>query len=98
MERRRPGVDDGAGRTGRRVAEVGQPTVGTPKSRAGVRTIALPPNLRQPLRRHLVEHAMPGPDGLLFPNAARTGHLHVNTLFKTYHRLSSRWPAGPAGP
>ncbi len=64
----------------------GQPTVGTPKSRAGVRTIALPPNLRQPLRRHLAEFATPGPDGLLFPNAARTGHLHVNTLFKTYHR------------
>ena len=64
----------------------GQPTVGTPKSRAGVRTIALPPNLRPALRRHLAEHAMPGPDGLLFPNAARTGHLHVNTLSKTYHR------------
>lgn len=29
---------------------------------------------------------MPGEDGLLFPNAARTGHLHVNTLSKTYHR------------
>ena len=38
------------------------------------------------LRRHLAEYAMPGPDGLLFPNAARTGHLHVNTLSKTYHR------------
>jgi len=64
----------------------GRPTVGTPKSRAGVRTIALPPNLGPALRRHLAEHAMPGPDGLLFPNAARTGHLHVNTLSKTYHR------------
>jgi integrase len=64
----------------------GQPTVGTPKSRAGVRTIALPPNLRPALRRHLAEHAMPGPDGLLFPNATRKGHLHVNTLSKTYHR------------
>ena len=29
---------------------------------------------------------MPGEDGLLFPNAARTGHLHVNTRSKTYHR------------
>lgn len=29
---------------------------------------------------------MPGEDGLLFPNAARTGNLHVNTLSKTYHR------------
>ena len=29
---------------------------------------------------------MPGPDGLLFPNATKTGHLHVNTLSKTYHR------------
>ena len=64
----------------------GQPTVGTPKSRAGVRTIALPPNLRSALRRHLAEHALPGSEGLLFPNATRTGHLHVNTLSKTYHR------------
>jgi integrase len=64
----------------------GQTTVGTPKSRAGVRTIALPPNLRPALQRHLAAHAMPGEDGLLFPNASRTGHLHVNTLCKTYHR------------
>jgi integrase len=64
----------------------GEATVGTPKSRAGVRTIALPPNLRPALKRHLAEHAMPGPDGLLFPNATKTGHLHVNTLSKTYHR------------
>jgi len=64
----------------------GQTTVGTPKSRAGVRTIALPPNLRLALQRHLAIHAMPGADGLLFPNAARTGHLHVNTMSKTYHR------------
>ena len=61
----------------------GEATVGTPKSRAGVRTIALPPNLRPALKRHLAEHAMPGPDGLLFPNATKTGHLHVNTLSKT---------------
>jgi integrase len=64
----------------------GQTTVGTPKSRAGVRTIALPPNLRPALQRHLAVHAMPGEDGLLFPNASRMGHLHVNTLCKTYHR------------
>ena len=64
----------------------GQPTVGTPKSRAGVRTIALTPNLRPALGRHIAEHAMPGEDGLLFPNAARTGHLHVNTLSRTFHR------------
>ena len=64
----------------------GQTTVGTPKSRAGVRTIALPPNLRPALQRHLAVHAMPGEDGLLFPNASQTGHLHVNTLCKTYHR------------
>lgn len=64
----------------------GQPTVGVPKSRAGVRTVAMPPNLRPALTRHLKEHAMPGENGLLFPNAAHTGHLHVNTLSKTYHR------------
>ena len=64
----------------------GEATVGTPKSRAGVRTIALPPNLRPALKRHLTEHAVPGPDALLFPNATKTGHFHVNTLRKTYHR------------
>lgn len=64
----------------------GQPGVGVPKSRAGVHTVALPPNLRPALTRHLKEHALPGEDGLPFPNAARTGHLHVNALSKTYHR------------
>lgn len=67
----------------------GQPSVGRPKSRAGVRTVAMPPNLRPALTRHLKEHAMPGEDGLLFPNAARTGHLHVNTLSKTYTVLAA---------
>lgn len=81
-------VDAAAGRPARASSAPSTSTTGTrsccrtrrrgaPTSRAGVRTIALPPNLRPALRRHLDEHTMPGADGLLFPNATRTGHLHV---------------------
>ena len=62
----------------------GVPEVGTPKSYAGIRTVSLPPNVRAQLERHLEEFGQPGPDGLLFPNATGTGHLHVNTLSKTF--------------
>lgn len=68
------------------VWRTGEATVGSPESRAGVRAIALPPNLSPALKRYLAEHAMPGSDGLLFPNATKTGHLLVNTLSKTYHK------------
>jgi len=62
----------------------GNPEVGTPKSYAGTRTVALPSNVKAQLELHLEEFARPGPDGLLFPNATGTGHLHVNTLSKTF--------------
>lgn len=39
---------------------------GTPKTDAGIRTIALPSRLHDELEAHLSEHAMPGSDGLLF--------------------------------
>lgn len=62
----------------------GVPEVGTPKSYAGIRTVSLPPNVKAQLDLHLEEFGQPGPDGLLFPNATGTGHLHVNTLSKTF--------------
>ena len=68
------------------VWQYGKPLVTSPKSRAGIRTIAIPPNLKKALKHHLEEHALDGPNGLLFPNAARTGHLHINTLSKTFHK------------
>lgn len=42
-----------------------------PKSEAGVRDVPVPPHLLPALRAHLLEHAAPGADGLLFP--ARDG-------------------------
>lgn len=45
----------------------GKPVVGEPKSRAGVRTVAIPPHLLPVLAAHLREHA-PMPNALLFPS------------------------------
>lgn len=41
--------------------------VKTPKSQAGSRDVAIPPHLLPLVRQHLLEHAAPGRDGLLFP-------------------------------
>lgn len=41
--------------------------VKTPKSAAGSRDVAIPPHLLPVVRQHLLEHAAPGRDGLLFP-------------------------------
>lgn len=41
--------------------------VKTPKSAAGSRDVAIPPHLLPMVRSHLLEHAAPGRDGLLFP-------------------------------
>lgn len=41
--------------------------VKSPKSDAGVRDVAIPPHLLPMLRAHLLEHAQPGRQGLLFP-------------------------------
>lgn len=61
----------------------GTPVVGTPKSDAGVRDVYIPPHIVPALRRHLDEHAQPGPDGLLFPNT-EGNHMHHGSLYKVY--------------
>jgi integrase len=58
--------------------------VGTPKSDAGTRLVAIPPHLIEPLRQHLEEHAEAGPDGLLFP-AVGGGHLATRTLYDAFY-------------
>lgn len=63
----------------------GQTVVGTPKSRAGTRTVHLPASLRPAVVAHLAEHTQPGPDGLLFP-AASGKHLHPSTIMKPYRK------------
>jgi integrase len=70
-ELRRRDIDMTAGtvRVARAVSRVnGRQVVGTPKSDAGRRTVAVPPPLLPVLADHLERFAQDGPDGLLFPS------------------------------
>jgi integrase len=59
--------------------------VGTPKSLAGVRDVAIPPHLLPAIRNHLVYHTAPGAGSLLFP-ADHGGHLHPATLERPFFK------------
>lgn len=59
--------------------------VGPPKSEAGVRVVAMPPQTRQAIIDHLDRYAQPGPDGLLFP-ARNGGHLAESTFTKSWYK------------
>ena len=87
-ELRRSDIDQKNGRIKIRRAVVragGQLIVGTPKSDAGTRDVAIPPHLLPIVKGHLEEHAASGRDGLLFP-AAGGGHLAPSTLYKSFYR------------
>ena len=58
----------------------GKAIVGTPKSDAGIRDVAIPPHLLPMLKAHIAEHAEFGRDGLLFP-ATGGGHLAPSSLY-----------------
>ena len=58
----------------------GQHIVGTPKSDAGVRDVAIPPHLLPVLKTHLGEHVEFGRDALLFPGV-RGSHLTPSSLY-----------------
>lgn len=82
-ELRRSDVDvkNGRLRVRRGVVRVkgGKIIVGTPKSEAGTRDVAIPPHLMPAVRAHLKEHAEFGRDGLLFP-ASGGGQLSPSSL------------------
>lgn len=62
---------------GRRTAVV----IGRPKTDAGVRTVSIPATLLPAVREHLLRHAAPGEDGLLFPSDRDPAvHLSETTL------------------
>ena len=62
---------------GRRTAAL----VGTPKTDAGLRTVSVPEVLLPTVREHLLRHAAPGKDGLLFPSDRDPAvHLSETTL------------------
>lgn len=58
----------------------GEAIIGTPKSDAGIRDVAIPPHLIDTLRTHIQTYAGPGRDGLLFPGASG-GHLTPSSLY-----------------
>jgi integrase len=61
------------------------PVVSTPKTSAGVRDVAIPPHMIPMLRAHMALYAMPGPDGLVFPNT-EGNHMHHGSLYKVFKR------------
>lgn len=64
-----------------------QPIVGTPKSSAGVRDVAIPPHLLPEFQRHLAEHVLVGSRSLLFPAARGSDRqLAPATLHRHFHR------------
>lgn len=65
------------------------PIIGSPKSSAGVRDVAIPPHLLPSIKAHLAEHAGWGREGLLFPNASG-GNLTSATFYESW------WPAREA--
>ncbi len=69
----------------------GRTIVGSPKSDAGTRDVAIPPHLLPLIREHLLKHAEPGKNGLLFP-ARGGGHLAPSTLYRVFY--SAREAAG----
>ncbi|HEU4490100.1 MAG TPA: tyrosine-type recombinase/integrase, partial [Jiangellales bacterium] len=62
----------------------GEVIVGTPKTAAGVRDVAIPPHLLPAVREHLHTHIGGGRDGLLFP-AKHGGHLAPATLYRVFY-------------
>jgi integrase len=86
-ELRRSDIDMTNGRIRIRRAVVrvgGKSIVGTPKSDAGIRDVAIPPHLLPILKSHIADHAQFGRDGLLFP-AAGGGHLAPSSLYKVFY-------------
>jgi integrase len=82
-ELRRKDLDlkNGAIHVRRAVVRVdGHAIVGTPKSDAGTRDVAIPPHLLPLVREHVKDHVAFGKDALLFPGADG-GHLAPSTLY-----------------
>ncbi|WP_256841468.1 tyrosine-type recombinase/integrase [Ornithinimicrobium cryptoxanthini] len=65
----------------------GQVSVGTPKSAAGIRDVAIPPHLIPVLGDHLAMHVAPGPDALAFPSVTDPDiQIHPNTLYRHWYK------------
>ncbi len=69
------------------VRAAGQVIVDTPKTAAGVRTVAIPPHLHPMVKRHLHDHAQIGLDGLLF-YGVKGGQLAHSSLLWQFKRAA----------
>ena len=87
VELRRKDIDLNAGvirvRRGAVRAD-GHVIIGTPKSEAGIRDVAIPPHLIPLLRDHLGRDITGGKEGLLFP-AVHGGTLAPSTLYASFY-------------
>ena len=64
----------------------GQVVIGTPKSEAGIRDVAIPPHLMPLVREHLTTAVQGGRDRLLFPAADGVSTLAPSTLYRVFYR------------
>lgn len=64
----------------------GQVVIGTPKSDAGTRDVAIPPHLMPMVREHLGDSIAGGREGLLFPAADGVSTLAPSTLYRVFYK------------
>ncbi len=88
LRRRDIDVTSGVIRVRRAVTRVsGTFVVGTPKSDAGTRDVAIPPHLMPMVKAHLRTNITGGKDGLLFPAAGDpTRHLAPASLYRVFYK------------
>ncbi|MBK6442860.1 MAG: site-specific integrase [Actinomycetales bacterium] len=63
----------------------GEFVIGSPKSDAGVRDVAIPPHLIPMLKAHRDGMPLRGPDALVFPAADGVSHIAPSTLYRVYY-------------
>lgn len=66
------------------VRDQGEIITGRPKTRAGVREVAIPPHLAPMIAGHLATHAQPGSDGLLFYGVQTGVQLAPSSLRRAF--------------
>jgi len=87
-ELRRKDIDTDAGviRVRRGVVHIDrEPVIGTPKTTAGVRDVAVPPHVLPAVEKHLADHVDDDAEALLFTGGAGQ-HLPEETLRHHWHR------------